>query len=247
MYVSIDKQHLLFLHKHEHQRIVSQLVNIEAPHLHTAVFPCNQASDFGNFTDWELKKLYENTTGSKAQGFYRPGLEMLCFTAAQALTETKANALEVDLQSRTISFNDKTIYAYQFGDFKPRPVAELFEITALRASANTTAEQAAATLRPAAITYMHRAPNAAPGHDRPPAAPRVYTIPAAGATPRGAGREKIWEAADRMWEAAGKPMKIQTVLDLRKRIMDELEKDGIKRTSASSELGNWMKSRVLSA
>lgn len=55
----------------------------------------------------------------------------------------------------------------------------------------------------------------------------------------------IWEIADTMWEAAGKPFDKPVVLALRKTMMNELEfTHGIKKTSSSNELGSWMKTRV---
>ena len=49
---------------------------------------------------------------------------------------------------------------------------------------------------------------------------------------------------DQLWEKAGKPMDAKVVLALRKTCMDELEAQALaKRSSASSELGNWMKAR----
>jgi hypothetical protein len=48
-----------------------------------------------------------------------------------------------------------------------------------------------------------------------------------------------------MWEAAGKPTDKAVVLELRKKMMAELEeKHSVKRTSSSNELGNWMKDRL---
>jgi hypothetical protein len=48
-----------------------------------------------------------------------------------------------------------------------------------------------------------------------------------------------------MWEAAGKPMDKDTVLALRKEMMQVLETEhSIKKTTSSTALGDWMKQRV---
>lgn len=59
---------------------------------------------------------------------------------------------------------------------------------------------------------------------------------------RGTVKALIHAVANQMWEEAGKPMDKKVVLALRIRIMDVLgNSHEVKRTSASVELGNWMK------
>jgi hypothetical protein len=58
-------------------------------------------------------------------------------------------------------------------------------------------------------------------------------------------RDLIWRRADELWASAGSPKDVPTVLKLRKQWMDLLEKEGLKRTTLSGELGNWQKDRVL--
>lgn len=55
----------------------------------------------------------------------------------------------------------------------------------------------------------------------------------------------IWDVADKMWDAAGKPTDPKLVLKLRKQIMNELEQNySIKKTTSSTSLGGWQKSRL---
>ncbi len=62
---------------------------------------------------------------------------------------------------------------------------------------------------------------------------------------RGAVRDQIWAVGDAIWEAAGKPTDKKVVLKLRKVAMEQLEKEfGVKVTTSSNELGNWMKARL---
>lgn len=63
--------------------------------------------------------------------------------------------------------------------------------------------------------------------------------------PRGGTSFTVFEVADQMWAEAGKPTELPTVLALRKKMMDVLEKDhGIKRTTSSTTLGGWQKARL---
>lgn len=54
-------------------------------------------------------------------------------------------------------------------------------------------------------------------------------------------RQLIWDVATTMWIDAGSPTNKSEVLSLRKLIMNELEKQGVNRNSASNELGKWHK------
>lgn len=76
-----------------------------------------------------------------------------------------------------------------------------------------------------------------------PAQPKVkpkLIIPATAQKP--SVKHTIHTVANNMWEEAGKPRNVKTLLKLRKMIMDKLENEfDIKRTSASTELGQWQK------
>lgn len=52
-------------------------------------------------------------------------------------------------------------------------------------------------------------------------------------------RDVVFAKADEMWAAIGSPTEKSVILKLRKQIMDELEKEGVKRTTCSSTLGAW--------
>lgn len=55
-------------------------------------------------------------------------------------------------------------------------------------------------------------------------------------------KHTIHTVANNMWDVAGKPRDPKLLLKLRKMIMDKLENEfNIKRTSASTELGQWQK------
>ena len=251
MFLSIDKENLLFLHKHPKQIVVSLLAEIEAAQVPISIIPCDGPAAFAYFTDLELLKLYRNTTGSDRPGFYRPGLEMACYCAAAAVPISDVIAWEVDLQWRSIPVGDRDgRYKYIKGSPIPQRVDELWQCNPLKATLPPEIESHAVALRlPPAATPATAAGIAPRGRDRPVAAARVAAqtpISANAGAPRGGQREIIWGCADEVWGDAGSPTSVPRVLELRKRMMDILEAKDIKRTSASSELGNWMKVRVLS-
>lgn len=57
-------------------------------------------------------------------------------------------------------------------------------------------------------------------------------------------RIQIWKRAEELWSAAGKPTDKKIVLKLRIEWMKILEKEGVKRNTASGELGQWMKTKT---
>jgi len=82
--------------------------------------------------------------------------------------------------------------------------------------------------------------------DRPAANTVALAKPkVAPAGPATGNRLIIWKVADSLWEAAGKPFDIPTVLALRRQIMNVLETEHeVKRTTSSTALGQWQKERI---
>lgn len=246
MYVSIDRDNMRFLHKHEDHRVVAELAHIEAPHVSLLVTPYDHSSFLRDFTDMELKMLYRNTTGVDHTGFNGDALRAIIQELADRLPVSDVVKSEVEHQASLLQDGDHDRYKYVKGSNRPARQNDLFEPTPLTATRNDNEEviAAAVRLRPAA-PRASGASTVAPASSaarpaRPAAAPRAAT-----GAPRASGvREKIWAVADRMWEEAGKPIEKSTVLALRKDIMNALEQDGVKRTSSSNELGNWQKARI---
>jgi len=54
-------------------------------------------------------------------------------------------------------------------------------------------------------------------------------------------KSQIHGLANEMWKAAGAPTDVKVLRKLRKVMMDVMEQQGIKRTTASTELGQWQK------
>lgn len=225
MYVLVDREALVFRHKHSDHSVIHGLAHIEVAHCATYVTSIDGPTDFLSLTDMELKMLYQNTTGHKLEGFSRQHMNQSVLAAARALPESDVRTLEVRQQADKIKMDDSGFYRYVKGAYKAAQLQELFVPEPL--CANTPAP----------------APIAATGRDHSSAAP---TVPAkAPSAPRSGNRAVIWEVADRMWNEAGQPKNASAVLQLRKTIMAELEANhGIKKTTSSTALGEWQKVRL---
>lgn len=243
MYVSIDRENMALVHKHEDQSTVSKLASIELPHVACIVLSVSGDCFSIAFTDLELQKLHQTITGQLLPGYSRGHLVSVCTELVARAAVTDCDRLEVDLQYRSIPDNDSARYAYVKGSMKPLLMPDLWQpswvvVPRLTAEALLAIEPYKAS---AAARNFAAAPIPAPAQgSRPPApaAPRAAPV-----APRGGQRTVIWDAADKAWEAAGKPTNASIILKMRKEVMDGLEKQGVKRTSCSSELGNWQKAR----
>lgn len=239
MFVSIDMDTLQFLHKHHDQFTLNGLSFLEAPH-HSIR---NENVDSEHFligmTPLEIRMLYKNTTGEDVTGSDDRVLrEMLAMIVADHMPPTLAIQGEVDAQIKAVEDDlyNGIPWKYALGAKKPAQAMDLFPLHCKPLDA--VDKHKAATLAP-----QRRAERSAP---KPRATPE--SAPSAPAAPKARAssvRPVIWAVADEMWEAAGKPTDKTVVLELRKKMMVELEeKKGVKRTSSSNELGNWMKARL---
>lgn len=225
MYVLVDREALVFRHKHSDHSTIHGLSHIEVAHCATYITPIDGPTDFLSLTDMELKMLYQNTTGHKLEGFSRPYMNESVLAVARALPESDVRPLEVRQQADKIKMDDSGFYRYVKGAYKAARLQELFVPEPLHADAPAPA------------------PLAATGRDHTSAAATVPAkVPSA---PRGGNRAVIWEVADRLWNDAGQPKNAAAVLQLRKTIMADLETNhGIKKTTSSTALGEWQKVRL---
>jgi hypothetical protein len=225
MYILIDREHLVFRHKHSDHITIQALAHIEVAHCATFITPIDSPVNFLRLTDLELRMLYQNTTGQKLDGFSRVHMNESVLAVARSVPESDVRPAEVRQQADKISMDDSGFYRYVKGASKAAKLQELFLPKPLHAEA------------PAPGTL------AATGSDHATAAP---TVPAkTPSAPKGGNRAVIWEVADRLWNDAGQPKNAQTVLQLRKTIMAELENsNGIKKTTSSTALGEWQKLRL---
>lgn len=250
MYVAIDRESMGFLWAHPSYEVLLDMAHLEAD---TAVHVVSLEKPlyykpFSGFTDLELRLLYENTTGEKYPGRSYDLLQAVMCGLALRLPVLDVNVNCLRTQAACVTEEYVGLYKYVPGARQPRLVEDgLFGVPPKRVPRSQNEEDLAAQgkLLPAEPAPVPKF--AAVGPDRPAArtsAPARSRAAGVAAPPRGSTRETIWSCADRMWEEAGKPSTPGLVLALRKKIMDQLEQDGVKRTSSSNELGQWQKVRL---
>jgi hypothetical protein len=232
VYILIDRQHLRVCHKHRDHNVVNALAHIELAHCRTSVFRIDTLCRFPDFTDYELIMLYQQSTGHKFAGFSEFHLRELVLSMVREIPESDVVPSEVLAQAATIPDKDKGFFRYVKGAKVPAALHGLYEPDTLAAT------HAAALQGIAGVKAEPPEPE-----PTPVAATIRSTAPAA---PRGGSRATIFEVADKMWEAAGSPRDLQTVLALRKQMMTTLEAEhGIKKSTSSTALGDWQKQRIV--
>ncbi|QJI53373.1 hypothetical protein vBAcoSR7M_51 [Alteromonas phage vB_AcoS-R7M] len=235
MYVLINLDTLRVLHKNENIFSLCNVAQIECKDSASWVVPCHDATFLKSFTHLELRMLYKNLTGVElADNVPNTSLIAVLFKTIGEVPVSPMVEAETERQSFYAEKNDGE-FIYCHGAFKPAIAPDLFK---------PVIEHHEAIVKDAVSGKYNRELYAAVPRK---VAKRVQPITTSseGSPRRGTAKIIIWSVADSMWEAAGKPTEKGEVLKIRKAVMDKLEtEEGIKRTSASSELGNWHKIRA---
>lgn len=248
MYISLNKSSMRFYHKHPSMIVVLNLVDIELSHKDDSVMitAFDKVTFFDDFTEAELQLLYRNTTGKTEVPVHGDALKAVICALADRLPVTDANAWETALQASYVRGKEGISFSYAKGANFPISQQVLWEPNHLTAdstvldSALQNSGKHNRAHRPAESAAVSSAPRVGYATPQPPTIARAPAI--SQQRTRGV-REKVWATADRMWEEAGKPGSKEEILMLRRKIMDVLEADGVKRNSSSNELGNWQKSK----
>lgn len=243
-YIVIDMDRMCVTHKHPNKTVVSNLSWIESSGAATRILQADKPECFASFTDLELLTMYTATCGVKPSITSRGFLIQAVFALVSALPASVANPFEADRQAASIKKDDDQKYKYVSGSFVPGIQGDLFEPQVLTAQRSEATELA---LQHSAHLYTAPAPQRPTAHVlpvikgvAPPKAPRAPST-----APRSGQRETIFKVADEIWENAGKPTSVPTVLQLRKQMMVVLESShGVKKTTSSTALGDWMKARI---
>jgi hypothetical protein len=239
MFVSLNLSDMMFMHKHREHETLSMLAFLEAPHRSVSI----ENTDLPNFlstrTGLELRLLYRNTTGMDITGTADIVVrEMVSELVDNHMLESWISLTELTAQVNAVEDDlyNGIAYSYARGAKVPAKQEALFEFHCAPLSGDAAIAAAARapqrrTLQPAAARPAMRA-----------------SAPAGPAVPKqrmSSVKHDIWLVADRMWTEAGSPKDAKIVLELRKKIMSQLETEKmIKRTSSSNELGNWQKERL---
>lgn len=243
MYISIHRKEVRFLHKHESLLTICNLDFIAARGQHVDVTHIGASSFLRDLTETELQRLYRNTTGqTEDSAHHGDALRGVLGALAERFPVTDCNTYEADQQA---AYLEKT-YPDGHGAFQYRRghlrAAEASDQPVRPTVAALTAEEAAIAARKRAAFAPLPAPASPAATGAAPAPQPVRVV--VQARREGKTSAVIFEAADKLWEEAGKPTDMPSVLAVRKKVMDQLEKVGIKRTTCSSTLGAWQKARI---
>lgn len=251
-YLVIDRQNMTLVHKCATYAVASCMAAIECARVPTSVLPNERVALLGRFTDYELKRLYLGITGKEMGAIYFtdaiieavervigevPVSEINPILAnAQADYAAKFSMDEeedlIDYRYKPASTTPERLMTFKWPDpKKANPLA--WETLAALPKTNTLRAQPPAPAEPVAP--------AMPNHTQ---AAREPSGPRGGAGSRGSA-STVFTVADEMWEAEGKPMTVESMLALRKKIMTVMEEEyGVKRTTSSSALCNWQKLKL---
>ncbi|HWV45061.1 MAG TPA: hypothetical protein VN039_03365 [Nitrospira sp.] len=239
MWIAIDTKHHKFLNiRHLSMHVVADLVWLES-RLQDVLICSDEWPFLQGMNDIDMHILYKNTSGQAAK-YVGDNLRAVLMHMAQQIPERDVNPVELDAQIRTLNEEEYIPRRYVKGVMVPEtlPKGTLGSFSA----PILLTDEAAIVRLPRALPQVSERPRAAA---TPQANPSARPARAPSAPRQGGVREVIWAVADRMWEAAGSPKDAKAVLELRKQMMTTLEADhGVKRTSSSNELGQWMKARI---
>lgn len=191
------------------------------------------------FTPLELSLLYKNMTGEAFGTWFLPAMYKAVYEVLQSVpvTEKSSDGHYLELQAEYVLRNDpegERAWAYVPGAAIPKALLE-FAPPVYPHCQPVVPDMSIPKDEPAPPVSVPVKP--APRQERP-----------AGAAPKGSVSEVIWQVADSMWQQAGAPTDKKEVLTIRKAVMDVLETDySVKRNTASNELGNWQKARIIIA
>lgn len=240
MFVSLDLDTLHFLHKHHDQFVLNGLSFLEAPHHSISNENVDSPHFLLNRTPLELRMLYRNTTGEDITGSDDIVVrEMLAMIVRDHMPPTLALQDEVEAQIKRVEDDlyEGKPWKYALGAKVPAQAMELVPLHCkpLDAVDKHKAATAAPTARAVRAPTVAAAATVSAPQPAPASKARASSV-----------RPQIWAVADEMWAAAGSPTDVPVVLALRKQMMGVLEeKHGVKKTSSSNELGNWMKARLV--
>lgn len=263
MFVSIDMDALVFLHKHVDHETVSALSWLECgQQVSIRVEPCHDNSRFlANVSELDVRMLYKNATGRPLPGDAdHTALRYQLGDVVQLMPHARVLTAEVLAQVNAV---EDRLYAgerfkYALGARVPAQAGELLP---LKARSLTDKELAEAHMRsrnpiagyPPKLSGQGKpweAP-AAPAPQVPaPPAPRAQTAapdPVAasrgGKSAPGAVRAVVNAAADQAWEQAGRPADPAAVRSLAMGLHAGIAAQGHNPTTVRIKLSEWAKAK----
>ncbi len=261
MFVSIDMDNLVFLHKHHEHETVSALSFLEAADRSIRVDTCDRQRFLHGVSDLDLRMLYKNTTGATLAPADTATLRHQLADAVSLMAATPAQCAEVTMQVEAVEARlyEGECFKYARGAKVPAQPVELFPLKARPLSEKELAE-AQQRARVAITTYKPRlsgeprkpwepelpvhAPIAQPAPTPQETAPEPDRVTSVVRTAKPSVRPIVRSAADAAWEAAGKPTDAASLKELCKGIIPALEAQGYHPTTIRIKLSEWTKEHV---
>lgn len=227
-YISINLDTLAVMHKHRYPGVIADLVFIESEDDHTIWMGPESSLTrlILKMTQTEKEIFYRNMTGEEPKKWHVSVFTGILRDGIKSMAPMEANPYHSELQAKYVEMYPGN---WKYVDNTSKPCKGQSKLTQFAASGLT---ENTAPIRQPVIVAAPKPPTVAPTPYKP-------------APPRGSSKVIIWAKADEMWTEAGKPTDKATVLALRKQMMIELEKDGIKKTTSSTSLGGWQKENII--
>lgn len=174
MFLLIDKQRMVVVHRHPNNVALRNIAHIEMGHCPGSIFEETEEANWLQFTHTELMLLYKGMTLVPYTGHAINPLVSILMRLSQTIEPSNIDAFEVMLQANTIKDTDRNFYQYVFGSNKPKLLEDVFEGAARRGSLT----QALAQPLPATVkTYQSPPIPAATWQPSTPKEPPKYPPP----------------------------------------------------------------------
>lgn len=249
MYVLIDMQRMLVLHKHRERTVLANLAHIEGVGVVTRLGPADDPCTFHELTLMELQMLYHHTTGQKLPGYWRESAVRAVLALIARMPESDVVASEVAYQAFDVPWKSSQHFQYVKGATKPTIPTGLFLPEGMKCAADP--EDAVlsnkASTAPAPPAYI-------PPPPPPPKAPRAPRSACASGvkTPRGAVGSgpapgtltaRIYARCQEQLDLNNAPGAAQVPADtIRKTVAKLLIDEGVNPSTARRQTMEWMNS-----
>lgn len=237
MYVSVDHDRRVFLHKHADFRVVRDLDYITRSYESASCFPVPTPGAMDHFTVEELQALFRNTTGKESHTADHETLAQWLLQIAETLPCTDCIPTEVEIQAAHMEATGAPQgFVYVKGSYRPGKAGDLYALktTADPAALLPTARKAVADRKLAAAARANAKPE--------PSAPGApHTAPAranACARPKSGVCAAIHEALDLDYKMTG-------IVPPRTRVKELALKNGWSLSTAGVQYGAWRKQNNL--
>lgn len=242
MYISIDMDKLVFLHKHADQDTVGALAFLEACDRSVRVDRVDDPDFLLSMSQTDLRMMYQNVAGRDSATKVEPGvLRNHLQRVAHHMDATKANPEEVQLQVSAVSeqLHKGTPYTYARGAKVPAKARELFPLPykegwwSIQLPGEKQVLPYPANMMARGYAYKEERASAPVVTESKPIGPTV--------TRTGAVRPVVRAAADKAWndpERAAKGLAWEAV---RATLIANLTAQGYHPTTIRIKLSEWAK------